>query len=204
MLALGWYAHLRQAGRTPRWYEWLGLTLLYIGALNSKELAVTLPLLLLAYETVFHRCANWRALAGCLLLGLLTVPFVIGKTSGEAVFFKDPAYTAELTPMAYFRGWTGYLNELFLRHHFDVPRVMVFLAVTLALGWRSRIRFYGWLIVVVGIIPMALVPPRGLSAVYVPMAGLALLVASGLMELRERWLPRGARTGRAGGGAGGV
>ena len=188
--ALLFYVHCRRGGGALRAWQWLAVLALYVCALDSKELAVTLPLLLVCYELVFHRPPDWRALGGCLVLGLLTVPYVIGKTSGNAVFFQDPAYTAELSVGAYFRGWTGYLNELLFRHRFDVPRVAAFLLVTLALCWRSRTRLMGWLLMAIGMIPLALVPPRGLAAVYLPMAGLALVVAGALAELRERLLGR--------------
>jgi hypothetical protein len=85
------YTGIREEKRMPAAWEWTAILTLYIAALNSKELAVTLPLALGCYELIWHRPAcGWAATArwigaegrGMVMTGLLTVPYVIGKLTG--------------------------------------------------------------------------------------------------------------------------
>jgi hypothetical protein len=164
---------------------------LYVLALDSKELAVTLPGIVLVYEALLTPdWRRWRKYVPGLVLAVMTVPFVIGKTSGEAVFFRDPAYTPHFSLATYFHAWPSYLNELFLHEKFfGDGRAALFLVVTLALCIGSRARLFGWLVMTLGLVPIALVPPRGISAAYIPLAGLAMLLGSVLTALRWRRLP---------------
>jgi hypothetical protein len=177
-------------GGHGRW--WLGaVAVLYVLALDCKELAVTLPGIVLVYEALLTPdWRRWRKYLPGLALAVMTVPFVIGKTSGDAVFFRDPAYTPHFSVATYFHAWPSYLNELFLREsYFGDGRTALFLVATLALCIGSRARLFGWLVMTLGLVPIALVPPRGISAAYIPLAGLALIVGSVLAALRWRRVP---------------
>ena len=55
LAALVYYVRIRQAGRAPTVRQMAAFLALYLGALNSKEMAVTLPLMLLVYECIYHQ-----------------------------------------------------------------------------------------------------------------------------------------------------
>lgn len=57
------YVSIRGQGRFLRWSELAAFLSLYLCALNSKEMALTLPLVLLAYEWAFHRLAVGQTIA---------------------------------------------------------------------------------------------------------------------------------------------
>src|SRR6266478_8647244 len=50
--ALTYYIHIREKGRSLRSTEFAAFLALYICALNSKEMAVTLPVIVLIYEAL--------------------------------------------------------------------------------------------------------------------------------------------------------
>jgi hypothetical protein len=64
------YVSIRGQGRFLRWSELAAFLFLYLCALNSKEMALTMPLVLLAYEWAYHQPAMGQ-----------TVPFVGAATA---------------------------------------------------------------------------------------------------------------------------
>jgi hypothetical protein len=73
-----------------------------------------------------------------------------------------------------------YLGELFYAPNwFDVPRAAVTLLLLLVTGIVSGSRsfLFGGLLFMLGILPLAFIPARVLSAVYLPVAGLSICAA---------------------------
>lgn len=62
-LTLLYYIGVRQTGRRIGRWAWLNLLALFICALNAKEMAAAIPLLLLIYEWIYHRPASKRPAA---------------------------------------------------------------------------------------------------------------------------------------------
>ena len=92
MSAFLYYARIRSQRRLLRGGETALVMFLYLCALNSKEMALTLPLVLLAYELLYHRpaaptpgeAARWLLGPGRVMLyGVaLNVVFLYGKAFG--------------------------------------------------------------------------------------------------------------------------
>src|ERR1035438_8019172 len=97
---------------------------LYLCALNSKEMALTLPLVLRAYEFVYHRPVGWtpgkigRWLLGpgrvMLYCAALNLVFLNGKTFGPDALLQAPGYRAELSLQRLFAFENAAMDDLFL------------------------------------------------------------------------------------------
>lgn len=165
-----------------------GLLILFACALDSKEMAVSIPLMAYAYDVLFH--ARWRPTPFTIASSLMTVAYVAGKASGDTALFRDPVYRPTFTAGAYLSAWVNYFNDLFITvDFFNVGRAALLLAVLLAFSVPSRIRLWGWLLMVLGILPIALIPPRGLGAAYIPMTGLAIICADLVARVRAHTVP---------------
>ena len=86
LAAFLYYLRVRQSPSMPRVAFFLALDLC---ALNSKEMAVTLPLVLLAYEWIYHRRGPTRLI---LLSAALTAVDVFGKIFGPEAMVNAEAY----------------------------------------------------------------------------------------------------------------
>ncbi|MCC7176474.1 MAG: glycosyltransferase family 39 protein [Bryobacterales bacterium] len=193
-----WYVRIRQSGRLPRFPEVLGVTLLYILSLASKEIAVTLPALLVFYELLYHApdlapsagpLRVGRALvtaAACLGVGLAyTFGRVLSKDGLASVGKYEPVYSIP----EYLRQTGHYLIEVLYKPDATLPLYqtalfLLFLAVA-SLLFRSRVMGLSALLFAVGVLPVAFIPWRGLNAVLIPLAGLAVFVAAFLAALRD-------------------
>src|SRR5450759_2024271 len=105
------YARVRAQGRLLRGGETALVMGLYLCALNSKEMALTLPIVLLAYEWIYHPgngrraarmmrdIAAWlrgpgRVVLYCVALNLF---YLYGKAFSPNALMKSPAYHPELS-----------------------------------------------------------------------------------------------------------
>lgn len=195
--ALEYYLEIRQAGKmlNPRQLAWF--LALYVCALNSKELAVTLPLCLACYECIWHRpsrgvraCARWLAQEGrgAAIAALMTLPYVVGKLSGPDSLTANPAYRPAVSPARYLHAFHLYLNVLFYQDHFfrDANTILLVAAMLgLALWRRSRPLLFAWCFVLFSVLPFIFVPHYSGFFVYLPMAGWVLYAATALVMLRE-------------------
>src|SRR5205085_568762 len=75
------YLRTRQSGREFWGWPLAATAVLYICALNSKEMAVTLPLVIVIYELLYRKAPR-RAARGVLLMAAITLVFIVGRTTG--------------------------------------------------------------------------------------------------------------------------
>ncbi len=90
--ALAYYVHIRERGVSLQAVQLLGFLALYVMALNCKEMAVTLPVIVLIYEFLKSPgWTDWKAFlrwigsyaAPSIIAGLLTVFYIYGKVHGS-------------------------------------------------------------------------------------------------------------------------
>jgi hypothetical protein len=208
ILTLLGYVAIRQQGRDARAWELAGLAVLYICALNAKELAVALPAILLIYELLWHglpgrpagwKWAGWRRFAAIGVFGAMTVAFIAGRTSALTA---NPAYAPEFTWARFAASNGEFLNSLLVAPAWsNGTKLLAVGAATLgvALLFRSRVLVFGWCFAVVGMLPLAFVPPRWGPQFYWPLFGCALyagFAASGAAGWVFRWVTRGMAEGR--------
>jgi hypothetical protein len=97
-------------------------------------------------------------------------------------------YRIAISPTEYLQQTGHYLDDLFYRQAFFSPRwtLAVFLVLLLAAVMaKSRKLALCWLLFFAGILPMAFIPPRGLPAAWIPLAGLFAYAAVAAVGCRD-------------------
>jgi hypothetical protein len=194
------YLRRRQANRFPGWGTTAACCVLYICALDSKEMALTLPVFLLAYECLHHPPRALGDLVrwlrdegrGTLTLGAVTLIFLAGRALGPGSLIAQAAYRPKIRPAQFMLTSRVFLQELFLqRVHFTSVRILVLWSVLLAIAWAScsRTLRFAWLFLMLAPIPVAFILPRGAPQYYVALFGWALYGAAALEGARG-WLAR--------------
>ncbi|MGJ5817241.1 hypothetical protein [Paludibaculum fermentans] len=184
--------------RPLAWRHLAVLIVLYVCALNAKEMAVTLPVLLAAYELIYHRHAlresgfAWLLGAGrgVLVTSLLTLPYVAGKLLCAGSLVENPAYHLSISPGRYLDTFHLYLNPLLYQDHvFRDPNTIQLLLAMLALALCSRSRplLFAWCFVLLSLLPVAFIAHYSAFFLYLPMAGWSLY-AAGLLVIARRLL----------------
>ncbi|RPI17599.1 MAG: hypothetical protein EHM65_02940 [Acidobacteriales bacterium] len=210
--ALLFYVRTRQSGRHLNPLHLAGYSFLLILALDSKEMALAVPIMIGFYELLYHppdslapRAAlQWllRAAPGPVLSAGIAAAFYMGRlTSPADGLARNAAYTPAISLAEYLKQTGHYLDDLFYRTDwFTSPKTAVFLLVLLALAWllRSPALKFSTLFFAVGILPMAFIEPRTLQAVYIPVAGIAMYAATLLVIVRDYLLGR-AQHGKSAG-----
>ncbi|MGC4049977.1 MAG: hypothetical protein QM757_11385 [Paludibaculum sp.] len=194
--AFNLYMKARAQRPTLSWRQLGTISALYVCALNAKEMAVSLPALLAAYEVIYHGAAlrsgvsRWiRAEGrGVLVTGLLTLPYVAGKLLGAGSLVENPAYRLAISPGRYLDTFHLYLNPLLYQDHlFRDPNTVQLLLGMLALAlWRrSRPMLFAWFFLLASLLPVAFIAHYAAFFLYVPMAGWALYTAETLVMARR-------------------
>jgi hypothetical protein len=176
---------------------------MYLVALGAKEMAVTLPVFLALYDLIYDppapNLAATRAWTGRELrrlwpFALLTVAFILLKTVGQARVTANSDFLPNLSWQALMDGWKHYAFDLFYGAiPFTGLRVVLLWAVLLAivLALRQRDLRFAACVILIGILPVVLIPERGFYAVYLTLPGWYLFAAQTLVSARERLLPAG-------------
>ena len=168
------------------WRELGTLTILYVCALNAKEMAVTLPVLLAVYEAIYHG-RSFRY-TGVLVTSLVTIPYMIGKLTGPGSLVETPSYHLTISPGRYLDTFHLYLNPLLYREHLfrDPNTVQLLIAMLLvALFLRKEPLLFAWCFVLISLLPVAFIAHYAGFFLYLPMAGWALYAAALLVEIRK-------------------
>jgi hypothetical protein len=200
--ALALYLRARDRDRMLRSWQWVTLFALYVCALNSKEMAVTLLVLLGVYELLFHPPRVWQRASlrrwllhegrATLATGAVTVLFVIGRSLGPLSLTHNAAYRPSFT-------WTQFMltSRHFTGDFFGMPDwpawavlLLWTLLAVIALGARSRLLGFAWLYLMLSPLPVAFILPRSAAQYYVCVFGWALFAAALLVKLAS-YLMRG-------------
>ncbi|HBY63715.1 MAG TPA: hypothetical protein DEH78_28150 [Solibacterales bacterium] len=192
------YVRARNEQRFLRAWEMALWIVCYLLCLNSKEMAVSLPVTILAYEWLFHPPRSWRP--GALLIwllregrialagALLTAIYIVGRVLSPEVV-SNAAYAPVLTPQRYLESGRHYWGE-FLYHHAGTLPGWIAVAATLTVLFAAlrggRAARLGAVILFAGSLPLIFIPPRGLDGMYIPLAGLALLTATTVADMKDR------------------
>ena len=177
----------RRDGRIPR----NGLLLwcaLYILALRSKEMAVSLPVVVLLYELIFHpprsrhALRHWITHEGLVpaLGAIITLAFLIGRIGSPDSLIHNPAYRPHLSLRVYFDGISRYFWAIAYRPgpRFGMPLTLTVLGAWILLSIRSRVRLFAGLAFFAAILPVVFIWPRELDSIYVALPPVALFGAS--------------------------
>jgi hypothetical protein len=182
----------RPDGRYPGVLRCALLAVLTACGMNSKEAAVSLPAMLLVYELIYHPPRSlawiWTEARGVVVTGLVSLLYLWARFTGPNNLLSHPAYQPVFTAARFLESTASYMSDLLYRSVTLSPKAaFVVLACMLAaaLVGRSRHLLFAWLVIVIGSVPIALVPPRGLPAYYIALVGVAMFFAVLLVRARE-------------------
>ncbi len=182
LAALVYYLRIREQGRRPRAGEAAVLLGLYVCALNSKEMAVTLPVVLLVYEWTHQKEAMLRI---PFLAGLVNLPYVYGKALRPDALASDPGYRPTFSLAQVF--------DFQMRSFRDFAGGYAIPAATVAWVWailfwlafrrpRPVLRFC-WFFLLIAPLPIEFLPGRGAACLYLPFVGAAIFLAVVCVDL---------------------
>ncbi len=195
LAALSVYVSGRHQGRRLSRTRLTCFLLLYVCALDAKEMAVTLPVILLAYEWIFHAppslsrvaLSRWIRTSTTLALAaaLITAVYIHGKLTGPDSLIGLPAYQPVFTSLRYFESTCRFAATfLYLRGALS-PAIVVLIAAAMlyfALHTRKRELLLALVIIVIGPLPIVFID-RGGPELLIPYFGWALSAAVALRSI---------------------
>lgn len=205
MAAFLCYARIRAQGRPLRGGEIALVLGLFLCALNSKEMALTLPIALMAYEFF---CAPRAAPLSLpiVLAGAMSALYLFGKAFGPDALLSAAGYHPVFTWHQLFAAEKTYMGELFLSQGFGWHGVVALWLLLLYLAWRRRrpvLRFC-YVFLMLTPLPILFLEGRSGACLYIPLAGWAVFAAVVLTDIagaaadflaKEPGLRRLGRTG---------
>jgi hypothetical protein len=195
------YARVRAQGRLLRGSDTALVMGLYLCALDSKEMALTLPIVLLAYEWIYGdgwpAAWTWKGIAAwlrgpgrvvlyCVVLNLL---YLDGKVFGSDALTQNAAYRPDLSLHRVFEFEKTAMGDLFLS--WDTFNSLGVAAVWVLVAWlawrrpRPVLRFC-WVFLMLTPLPLAVLEGRGAACLYIPLAGWAAFAAVVLTDVASR------------------
>ena len=201
-LALLCYCRWRQEGAAILSWGRLALLLVLTAcALDSKEMAMTLPATLWLFELTYFppRWRSWRDVArfaarqgrGAWAAALLTALAIAAKLLTANPLSNDPRYHVHAfrSVIEAMRGYQAALLYLDL-YRGEVSTAGLLLLwtamATLALAFRSRPMKFGLCLMIATLAPLSVIEPRGGYMLYLPLMGWALFWGSFFAELCDR------------------
>ena len=188
-----WSAFLMYASiDDPKWWQIAVMCCLYVVALNAKEMAVTLPLILMSWQFLSRpggRLAAIKCGATWIAMTAITIPYLIGKMSAASVFAGQESYRPVISAANYFRESANLLGEAFYLEGRIAPWTAAALFVaTAGVAWfsRSKALRFCWLAMTLGILPIAFIPTRGIAQAWIPAAGFGIAIAVVLVRAAEK------------------
>jgi hypothetical protein len=199
------YLRARSQDRFLGVWGMLGFLACLVCALNSKEMAVTLPAIVLLYELLFHP-PDFRSLRALLrwcfregrmaLLGGVCVLIYLPAKLGSNGIAQDIAYVPKYTWARWLEDTGTFLGDVLYRNNSSAPLgvtpltplgIAVFygILVAVALWLRSRVAWFGLFFFAITVLPVSFIPTRLGFVLYLPLAGLALYVAVCLVRFKE-------------------
>lgn len=193
-----YYASIRQRGRLLGGWENAAFFGLFLGALNAKEMALTMPMVLLAYEALYHPPAKWNASAarawlfGPGRMALYAVPlnllYLYGKKFGPGALMNMPAYQPKFTLDRFLTFQTTCIGDLLFRAAPVGTLGLLFTWTLLTwLAWRYNrpvLRFC-WAFLIVAPLPIEFLVGRYQASLYIPFAALAVFAATVLVDVAD-------------------
>jgi hypothetical protein len=186
--ALSYYLHIRETEAHLRPLQLIGFLALYVCALDFKEMAVTLPVIVLIYELLkCHRWSDWKqfvhwtcsSAAPALVAGLLTALYIYGKTRGPSAMIKQYAYRPHYSWSHFLTTNAHFVSELFYGFAISKKALLGLWALVFIYAFLRRdrmLRLMAFWIVIVPL-PLAFIPLRGGAHLYLLLFGWAMIFA---------------------------
>jgi len=214
---LVYYLRIRSLGRLPGAGQTVTFLALFLCALNSKEMAVSLPVMVLLYEWIYHRPAKqtwvaWLAWVRgparvSLIAAALDAVDIYGKISGPNAMTNAAAYRPVFTLERVRAFQIGCLQDLFFSWNWAPGwgQILAILAILAFLAWRRAgrpvLRFLFWFLIVAPL-PLEFLPGKRQACLVLPMVGGAAFVAVAFVDAVDavaRFVAKGLRLPPLGG-----
>lgn len=194
--ALAYYVNIRERGASLSPLQLLGFLALYVLALNCKEMAVTLPVIVLIYE--FLKSQSWSDskaflhwirtdAAPSLIAGLLTVFYVYGKLHGTGSLASLDPYRPKYSWDNFTASNAKFVGQLLFAGHTITPTALLLLwAVVFIYAFVRRdrtLQLMAFWIVIVPLPVAFIVPMRGDASLYLLLFGWAVIFAKVVFDL---------------------
>ena len=194
--ALAYYVHIRERGVSLRPLQLLGFLALYVMALNCKEMAITLPVIVLIYEFLKSPgWTDWKAFlrwirtcaAPSLIAGLLTVFYIYGKIHGSGSLASLDPYRPEYSWHNFTASNAKFVGQLLFAGHTIAPIALLLLwALVFIYAFLRRDRTLQLMAFWVVIVPLPvafIVPVRGDASLYLLLFGWTMIFAKVTFDL---------------------
>ena len=196
LTAFVYYARIRASGRLPGGRQTAVFLSLYLCALNSKETAATLPLILLVYEGVYHGVprlpwtdlARWIRGPGRVVLfaGALNLVYLYSRAFAPNALSHSPGYRLIISRARILDFQRNSLSDLLLTWNtFDWRWILGIWALVTYLAWRRRrpvLRFC-WFYMLLTPLPIEFVEGRHGAYLYTSLAGWAVFASVVFVDL---------------------
>ena len=193
--ALSYYVCIREKGLTLRTAQLAIFLALYVCALNSKEMAVSLPVIVFIYEALkcprlsdwneFAR-RNWRVTIPAFVAALVTAIYIYGKLNGAHSLANLEPYRPVYSWHRFTLTNAHFINDLFYDSAVRIGRaVLVAWPVLFLYAFCRRDRLLQLMTfwVVVTPLPLAFIPNRGGPMLYIVLFGWATIFARLVSDL---------------------
>lgn len=193
--ALHYYVRIRENGRTLRAGQVAIFLALYVFALNSKEMAVSLPVIVFLYESLkrprldkWREFApdNWHLFTPLLLAALVTGIYIFGKLNGPNSLVRFDAYRPVFSLHRFTVSNAHFIDDLLYHSVSFIGRIVLLSwpAVFLYAFWRrDRLLQLMAFWIVVTPLPLAFIPGRGGAMLYIVSFGWATIFARTVTDL---------------------
>lgn len=193
-LTLCVYIRARQEGAPLGPRSWAAFLALNTLALNSKEMAATLPLILIAYELLYHREPGKKwAIASAPVWVSLAMTIVVAKvrTGAGTAFTGNADYAIHISVRQFFLTTRQLMDDLFLLQpgSINTTKVILILLSIWAIAILTRRRDLVICAVMITLMPLPInfINYRGFAVMYLPMLGWAMFAAISAVAGRD-WL----------------
>ena len=165
--------------------RWILAAVCAIAAVDSKEMGVSVPAILLAYELLLRPKPRWAAVIST---GTVSLVFLLSRLAVRNALSDIPAYQLTVTWARYLETTRTYMNDLIFHGKLsDTASIVILLiALGIAVALRNRLMIFGWLFYILALAPMSFATPRSGYAIYVPFTGAALYLAALVFDLASR------------------
>ncbi|HVY94930.1 MAG TPA: hypothetical protein VHA14_19340, partial [Bryobacteraceae bacterium] len=191
--ALVLYIGVRERRTLLRLHARIALFILFGLALDSKEMAITWPLLILLYECVFHRGEGlWTArLKPIAFMAALAFLYSFVKTQVPNEMSITPQYIPKISPAYSWEQLTHYYWLLTWNRATSPTAIAGLLAglFLAAIALRNRQMIFGFLFANIALLPLLVIPGRSGFVWYIPFAGWAFYAGSFFSQVLD-WLAR--------------
>jgi hypothetical protein len=193
-----YYVRIRNRGRLLGPGRTALFLALFLCALNSKEMAVTLPIMLLVYEWIYHRPEGWQwqklmawvrgPARMAWIAAVITAVDVYGKVFPPDAMVHAEAYKPVFTLRRIREFQRGLIQDLSMRPWWAPGwgKILLAYAVMALLAWRRKdrpvLRWLFWFMVVAPL-PIEFLPGKRMACMALMMIGMAIFVAIALVDL---------------------